>query len=372
MSLQRESWKPRFERIRAGFYGPYIAVAAPIFALIVALLWIFRYDLYRLYRERIALLPATFIAIVILLFTLILALWIEHATQRRSWLERIEDRAGLHDVAPETFLEQAQSRFPDPLEWIFGPFLRSSLGKSWTADWMDAGFGTKGSRYLIMLGATVWLGIFAGLRIGGPLIGLAFAFILPLIPQQLVKSRANANRRRFGEQIPEALEAIAAGLSAGLSFPQAVEFAAGELPPPIVTAILRLSRRMALGHPVDVALRRMHEDHPEESLSLVVEGIAIQRQFGGDLIAMLSETASLLRERVELDREVRAVTSQGRLSGWVVAGLVPVSAGILLFSNPAYIDVLFDTLIGQVLVVFALLLQLGGWLIISRMVRIRY
>jgi tight adherence protein B len=87
---------------------------------------------------------------------------------------------------------------------------------------------------------------------------------------------------------------------------------------------------------------------------------------------MLEESADLLRGRVELEREVRAVTTQGRLTGSVIAALVPVSAGILLAFNPRYIDVLFDTLIGQLLVVVAFVLQLVGWAIISRMVRIRY
>jgi tight adherence protein B len=172
--------------------------------------------------------------------------------------------------------------------------------------------------------------------------------------------------------MPQALDAIAAGLAAGLSFPQAVEYAAEEAPDPVNDAIAKLSRQIALGYPVDEALQNLHADHPEESLALIVDGIALQRQFGGDLVDMLDQTAALLRERIELDREVRAVTSQGRLSGWVVAALVPVSAGILLFSNPVYIDILFDTVIGQALVVIAIVLQLAGWWIISRMVRIRY
>lgn len=48
---------------------------------------------------------------------------------------------------------------------------------------------------------------------------------------------------------------------------------------------------------------------------------------------MLEETATVVRERVEQEREVRAVTAQGRLSGWVVGGLVPVSAVILLLPH---------------------------------------
>jgi tight adherence protein B len=100
--------------------------------------------------------------------------------------------------------------------------------------------------------------------------------------------------------------------------------------------------------------------------------LILQRKFGGDMVQMLGETSALLRERLELEREVRAITTQGRLSGIVIAALVPVSAGFLLAFNPRYIDVLFDNLLGQGLVILALALQLIGWAIISRLVRIRY
>jgi tight adherence protein B len=224
----------------------------------------------------------------------------------------------------------------------------------------------------VLLGAAAVAGWLAGDRTAGPVLSLAFAVSLPLLPWRVVGGRAATGRRRFGEQLPQALDALAAGLAAGLSFPQAVAYARVELPEPMAEALAGLSRRMALGHPVESALKGLLEKHPEESLALVVDGIVLQRQFGGDMVAMLEDTAGLLRERVEWEREVLAITAQGRLSGAVIAGLVPVSAGILLVSNPRYIDVLFDTLLGQVLLVFALILQLAGWAIISRLVRIRF
>ena len=372
MKFSKERLQRRLAAFRAVYLGPYIAGGAPIIALITAGAWIFRRDLHQLYQDRTALLPGTFIAFAVAFTAMLIGLWIEHIGQRRFWLLRVEQQVGVEDIAPPTFLQKLKRRMPDPLEWMAGPILRSSFGSNMAKDWEDSGFGTKASRYLLLMLLTGLLGITIGLRVGGPLIGLALAFALPLLPRQLVKSRSQANRRRFGHQIPDALDSIASGLAAGLSFPQAIEYASGELPDPIVHAIMRLSRRIALGNPIDESLKRMHQDHPEESLAMVVEGIALQRQFGGDLVAMLGETARLVRERVELEREVNAITTQGRLSGWVVAALVPVSAGLLLFSNPAYIDVLFTTIIGQIMVVFAILLQIGGWVIISRMVRIKY
>lgn len=372
MNNRRERIRRKLAELRAIYIGPFSLTGGAILVLITLVVWIWRRDLYQLYQERTALIPATFIAVAVVIIVMLIGLWIEHIVQRRFWLNRAERLVELEDLTPPTGLERLQRRFPDPLERLLRPILKTGLGRGLSDDWRTSHFGRRGSRYLLLLGMVGILGGFVGYRIGGLIIGLAIGFILPLIPMQVVKGRAAANRRRFGERLPQALDSIAAGLAAGLSFPQAVEYAARESPEPLDTALARVSRRISLGHPVDETLRKLHEDHPEESLALIVDGIALQRQFGGDLVAMLDETATLLRERVELDREVRAVTSQGRLSGWVVAALVPVSAGLLLFSNPVYIDVLFETVIGQALVVIALVLQLGGWWIISRMVRIRY
>jgi len=195
---------------------------------------------------------------------------------------------------------------------------------------------------------------------------------LPILPRQIVMSRAEAGRRRFGEQLPQTLDALASGLSAGLSFQQAIRYAAEELPDPSAGAMKHLDRGIQLGRPVESALRGLEVEHPEESFGLVVDSIVLQRQFGGDLVAMFGQTAALLRERLELEQEVRAVTAQGRLSGLIIATLVPVSAGILLVFNPRYVDVLFDSLVGQILLVLVMILQLAGWAIISRIVRIRY
>ena len=237
---------------------------------------------------------------------------------------------------------------------------------------MDADLGDKPSRYLLLLGLAALAGGLFGDRVAGPVVGFALALGCPCLPRSIVASRAAARRRRFGEQLPQALDSLAAGLSAGLSLQQAVEFSCQELPDPAGRVLAKLWRRMMLGFPAEEALRSLLEEHQEESLALVIEGIVLQRQFGGDLVRMLEEMGDLLRQRVELDREVRAVTTQGRLSSFVIAGLVPVSAGMLLMFNPRYVDVLFDTLPGQVLLVIALLLLFVGWWIISRLIRVRY
>lgn len=343
-----------------------------LIAVVTIVGWSFRMRLAPFAVEHPALYTSAAVFIASVLAALAGVLWVEAEYLRRVWRQRIAVAVGLKELAPPSIWVSITGRFPDPFELILQPLWRTPLGKALRDDWVDAELGDKASHYVLIILSAALAGCFLGVRIGGPVLGVALALIVPLLPRSLVSARAGANRRRFGEQLPQALDAVASGLSAGLSFQQAVEYAQEDLPDPAKGAFATLSRWIMLGFSVDEALASILELHPDESLALVVDGLVLQRQFGGDMVRMLEDVAGVLRERLELEREVRAVTTQGRLSGIIIAALVPVSAGFLLSFNPRYVDVLFDTLIGQVMVVVAIVLQLIGWAIISRIVQIRY
>lgn len=352
--------------------GPYLIPGALTIALITVVAWIGRYPFNTFVSRHPAAIPSAFAALLIAWGALAGSLWLEYVALRRWWLRRTRRVSGIPNLAPQSVIEGFVQALPDPLELVASPLMRTTLGARLAGEWRDAGLGKKPSRYLILLVGAAVVGFILGDRIAGGVLGIGAAAVLPILPRQIVKSRAEAGRRRFGEQLPETLDALASGLSAGLSFQQAIRYAGEEMPEPSGEALRRLNRKIELGQPVETALRALEADHPEEAFALVVDGIVLQRQFGGDLVGMFGQTAALLRERLELEHEVRAVTAQGRLSGWIIAALVPVSAGILLIFNPRYIDVLFDSLVGQVLLVLVMILQLAGWAIISRIVRIRY
>jgi tight adherence protein B len=333
--------------------------------------WLRRETLARLVSERTAI-PAAFLAAAAsAVFILAVTLWADHGALRIAWRARTHELLGIRSGSP-TRPALWLRRLPDPLEVMTRPLLRFPPVLRLVRDWRDAELGSKASRPFLLLVAVGSMGWLVGARIAGPLFGVALGLCLPLAPRAWIAGRAETARRRFGEQLPQVLDALASGLSAGLSLAQAVDYAAEELARPASAALRTLSLRLALGIPMERALASLLDAHPDDAFPLVVDGIALQRQFGGDLIRMLSETGARLRERIEVEQEVRAVTAQGRLSGWVLAALVPVSAALLLLSNPRYIDVLFDTWIGQSLLVLSLMLQLAGWAVISRLVRIAY
>lgn len=352
--------------------SPILILASLIMGVIVLLGWWMRGPLHAFASGHPALYPAIFLGASLLNIAFAGVHSLESAGLKRTWLARIAVVADLEGLRPLGIWESVSRFFPDIFEIISRPLLETSFGRRLAAEWSDADLGDKASRYLMLLLLFAGGGFWLGSRVGGFLLALALFMISPMIPRAFVRSRAERCRQRFSEQLPHVLDGLASGLSAGLSFDGAVDYVQAELAEPSKSIFKRLSHRLALGIPIQEALLQLQREASDEALNLVVDGLILQRQFGGDMVGMLTETAGLLLERIELEREVRAITTQGRLSGMIIAVLVPVSAGFLLAFNPRYIDVLFDNVLGQALVILALALQLTGWAIISRLVRIAY
>jgi Flp pilus assembly protein TadB len=130
--------------------------------------------------------------------------------------------------------------------------------------------------------------------------------------------------------------------------------------------------RLGLGVPLGRAVVDLADTPEEEELGWMAAAVAAHIRTGGDLGSRLSELASIARERRELQREVQSAATQGGFSGAIVAALVPVSAAMLVATNPEYMRILLDTLPGQALLVIAVLLQMGGWALIRRLTRLEF
>ena len=236
--------------------------------------------------------------------------------------------------------------------------------------WQDAGFGSQPLPFLGLLIGIVGIGSTAGyFSFGSALLCVYFSSLLLLGFFVLLYYRAKAHRQLFQDQFPGVLERLADSLQAGFSLLQAIEFMAPNLPEPSATDITRVFTQIQIGYSIEQALSALYQRHPNDDTRLLVEGITLQQQTGGDMIEMIREIAELVRQRVELEKEIRTLTSQGRLSAVVIALLVPVSLGILSIF-PGYTDVLFETTIGNLILISAGILEVIGALIVSRLIRI--
>jgi tight adherence protein B len=176
---------------------------------------------------------------------------------------------------------------------------------------------------------------------GSPLVWLIGGFIGFFIPRFWLNRRKGGRLNAFNKQLPDTITLIANALRAGSSFLQAIELVVRESRPPISTEFARVIREVNLGLPFDQALDNMVRRVRSDDLELMATAISVQHQVGGNLAEILDSIAYTIRERVRIKGEIRTLTAQQRLSGYVVAGLPIGLAAFLFVAAPGFMDPMF-------------------------------
>jgi len=209
-----------------------------------------------------------------------------------------------------------------------------------------------------------------GLWAGGPFLcapAAALGFFAPALGVRVYRRR---RLRRFEAQLTEALQQMANALRAGLTFRQAVEQAARDALPPLAQEFGLYLKEVKLGVPADEALSAMAARVGSEDLELVAASTNLARQMGGNLAEMFETIAATVRERFRLEGKIRALTSQGKLQGIIVATLPLWVAAFLDWYRPDLLQPMFEHAYGYVLVAAIVLLEATGFVLIRRIVAV--
>jgi tight adherence protein B len=181
-------------------------------------------------------------------------------------------------------------------------------------------------------------------------------------------------RRRmvlFAEQLPDSLDLIRAALQAGHGFLAAIQVVVEEFPDPIAEELRDVAEEIRLGLTPREALYHLIERVDDPNLPILVVGILVTQEVGGNLAEVLNNVSYTIRERFKLLREIRTMTAQGRLSGGVLTSLpFLVAAGFYLF-NPTYFGPMIERTTGHYMIAYALVSIILGHLVIRRIVNMR-
>jgi tight adherence protein B len=189
---------------------------------------------------------------------------------------------------------------------------------------------------------------------------LLFALAGAILPWAALSSMAHRRIRQLQRQLPDVLMVIASSLRAGHSFLQALDMVTKEVGEPSSHEYLRAVTEIRLGRPVDETLIAMAGRFGSDDFEWAVMAINIQRQVGGNLAELLETVAGTVRERETLRRQVRVLSGEGRLSVIILTVLPLLLATYILLVVPSYIQSLFHTPIGIMLLLGAGLLMIIG------------
>jgi tight adherence protein B len=202
-----------------------------------------------------------------------------------------------------------------------------------------------------------YIAIWGGLTVGVPVAMYFLGFLVPslqnpivliiglllgfMLPRFWLNNRKSGRLRAFNKQLPDTVTLIANALRAGSSFLQAIELVVRESRPPISIEFSRVIREVNLGLPFDLALENMVKRVKSEDFELMATAIAIQHQVGGNLAEILDSIAFTIRERIRIKGEIRTLTAQQRLSGYVVGALPFFLAFFIFLAAPRFFDPMF-------------------------------
>ena len=261
---------------------------------------------------------------------------------------------------------------------------RRDFGANLAREIARADLKIKVSEYLaIWAGAIVGLPLlFVVLSLGLPALRNPIALLIAaligfMLPRFWLGRRKSGRLNAFNKQLPDTITLLANALRAGSSFLQAIELVVRESRPPVSTEFGRVIREVNLGLPFEQALENMVRRVRSDDLELMATAISIQHTVGGNLAEILDSIAYTIRERVRIKGEIRTLTAQQRLSGYVV-GFLPIGlAGFLFVAAPNFMEPMFANPpavlglpAGVVILIFGGFMMFMGFMFIRKIVDI--
>src|SRR6266849_154796 len=257
--------------------------------------------------------------------------------------------------------------------WVFNTLLqRLHLTKNLVRVIAQAGLNKRVGEvilYIPLLASAAFL--LVTLLLGKLMLALVAAVFAGLLPIMVVLRLRGKRLSLFGEQLPDALDLIRAALQAGHGFLSALQVVADEFPDPIAAELKEVAEEIRLGLTVREALQHLVERMEDPNLPILVTGVVITQEVGGNLAEVLDNISHTIRERFKLLREVRVMTAQGRLSGMVLTGLPFLVATCLILFNREYFRPMIEQRAGWWMMGYALCSILFGHIVIQRIVRIK-
>lgn len=184
--------------------------------------------------------------------------------------------------------------------------------------------------------------ILASLTSKSFIVGIGATVIAYILPGLFLHASTNRRRMNFGKQLVDVLVLMTGAVRAGFSLLQAIEVVGREMAPPSSEEFKRVIREVSLGRSLHESLNDLSNRMENADLALFVTAVNIQYQVGGNLAYMLNSVTETIRDRIRLLGEVRVLTTQQRLTAYVLSLLPFFVFGVLFLIAPSYMIRLFD------------------------------
>ncbi len=301
----------------------------------------------------------------------VLILFVGLSRAGRAGEEVIEerlDRYGTRATEEEEKKRKKRRSAMDGLEEMVG---RRGFGANIQTDLARADLRLRVAEFMVLnIVSVIVFFILARLIFGSALLGLVFGIVGFFAPRIYVNIRKSRRLNAFNDQLGDTITLLANSLRSGFTIVQSMKTAAEQLPNPIAAEFYRVTQEIGLGLHYEEALNNMLRRVPSDDLDLLVTAVNIQGKVGGNLAEILDTIGHTIRERVRIKGEIRVLTAQQMISGYILTGL-PVILGLVLYLiNKTYIGRMFSDPCGWIMLGVAAIMIFGGFMIIRKIVNI--
>ena len=240
-------------------------------------------------------------------------------------------------------------------------------------DLIASGIRLRPEEYLMLwICATLIPSLLAYIAGGSFLVCVALVAVGAVAPPVAVSVAHKKRIERFGTQLGDALMIVSNSLRAGFSFEQALANISKDLPDPLGPEFLQAVRELELGADLETVLSSIAERMQSKDMELLNTAVLIQRQVGGNLAEIIDNISETIRDRITIKRNIRTLTAQGRISGKIIGALPLFLLAFVSSANPGYMQPLFTTSYGHMLLAISAVLEGVGFLVIHKLVNIKY
>jgi tight adherence protein B len=309
-----------------------------------------------------------FLGILFIVF-IIMSLMMNPSEGQRAVEKRIDDIRSTGNAAPGTTNSQLSQLLKTETVSNFS-WLEHFLQQYQISQKLETHISQANSKTSVatLLVSTIGLGL-AGTAISYFFVPIVLVQILigcvcAYIPYGLLSFKRARRIGAFNNALPDSIDMIARALRAGHSVVSALSIVAEQGVEPLKSEFGEVFKQQNFGLPLRDALMQMVDRVPSQDLRVLVTGILVQRETGGNLAEILDRTGHVIRERMRIHGEIKTHTAQGRMTGWILCALPIVMLLLINFTNPGYSKVLLETPTGHKLIYGGLaLLTIGAFII---------
>lgn len=305
---------------------------------------------------HVLLIPAAVAALVFLVFLLLLTRHISSQEGRRikSLLNRVaEDRRSGAVLDPEeaSLLKSDNTLLPNT--GMLG-FVSRIPGVQSSYDLLlKSGLGNKTGLFFLWtyVGFIVLIFVFFYLGTTHPF----WLCILPLtltvfFARRYLKRRITKRNERFLLLFPDAVDMIVRSVRSGHPLNTAIRMISENMENPVREEFKQVVDEVSYGRTLPEALQRLATRIGEQDLQFFVVVLSVQQETGGSLAEVLTNLSTIIRKRRQLRLKIRALTSEGRATSYILGALPFIEFGALQYVTPNYLDTLFTSgMIGYVI-----------------------